>query len=631
MRELVLSIALHAALGIALAALVLAVGLGCLPRRCELRDAYPFGLLAVVAAATAVLLSPWLVPLAAALVLVPLALAARRLAGLAAAMRPSFAAVIWAFPAIAGLPVALGLLLHGPTESLDSRAYGDMLYYVNKIVSGAQTLAPFRDLLAEGQTIIYAEGAPSFVGAVLVHLPGFDPVLAQTSTMPAFLLVSVAFGLGIERPRRAGNFPGGPLGLVAIGLVAVSMVAYPTWITESPPVALAVPLAFSIHRLGTAAMPLGWLAALAGVVALDLFLTKVLAILPLGIVVLFALARRVRGRPDARRIALSAGAGLAAAAAVLIALLFSTAAWYTRLLELEFVPADAARGLWSQLDTRDTHAAAPGVAIAGQALLVVALVRAQAFAVAAALAVAVVASWFIGGQVGSFDVAIGTAILLAALHFWAHPDALRQQRWLVLAAGLVLTLSSWFREVAHVHAGFVLVTLLAASLVTALLASSLVARRYVLAALVAAAAGVFAAIADNGFRLVRFDPVLTSEDYRVWEQVSAVVPRDGLVFTSMTGAAVDGRQGWNNYPSIAGRQLYLAGWYDGRLVSQPDELRRRLSLNRRVLSGELSPARLDLSRRFASYFAVLWAAEAPPPSFERLYANRLLALYRIPA
>jgi hypothetical protein len=107
------------------------------------------------------------------------------------------------------------------------------------------------------------------------------------------------------------------------------------------------------------------------------------------------------------------------------------------------------------------------------------------------------------------------------------------------------------------------------------------------------------------------------------------VPPDGLVFTSMTGPERNGNEGWNNYPSIAGRQLYLAGWIDGRLVAKPDELAERLAINERVLSGAADPAELALSRSFDGYYAVVRRDEETPDSFRKLYENDGYALYRV--
>ena len=657
MAQLVVSILVHAGLGAALAALVWIVGLGWLERvpgraASEPVDAYPVGLLAVVAASVLVLVSWWLAPVAALLLLPGLRAPLRKLAP---ALRP----LRWAAAPALALPVALGLLHHGPTDELDSSAYGDMLYYVNKIVSAAADVTAFRDLLAEGQRIIYAEAAPSFAGAVLADLPGFDPVLAQTTTMPAFLLVSVCTGLGLSGVRAT------PVTALALGLVATALTAYPTWITESPPIAMSIPIVFSLHRLVHRGAPTGWLLGLTAVIALDLFLTKVLALLPAGILLAFALWERRRALD--RRVAVA----VLAISGVVVALRFATAAWYLRLAVWDFAPADAARGLRRQLTTRDTQAAAPGLAIAGQLLLLAAVVRLRNWPLVTAFGVSLLGSWVVGGQLAGLDIAIATAIVLVVVELWTSPEAFVRVRWLVLAAGVLLAVSAWFRDIAGVRAGFVFVALLAAVLVVAFgAAGGLPARElaFVLAAaataalvglgghqfvalavaallagaalvrpraarvvLAAAAAGALALALVGDVRLSDQDATLTSDDYAVWQRVADVVPADGLVFTSLTGEVVDGRHGWNNYPSIAGRQLYLAGWYDGRLVSRPAERARRLALNREVLEGRVAPRTLELDRPYGSFWAVVWRGTTPPPSFRRVYGNETFELYRIAA
>jgi hypothetical protein len=126
----------------------------------------------------------------------------------------------WAFPAVLGLPLALGFLLHGPTDEVDSSAFGDMLYYVNKIASLSQSVIPFHDLLAEGQRIIYTEATPSFLGAVLDWLPGFDLVLYNAASTPAFLVAALCIGIGLV--ERAGATTLGPGTVLALALLAVA-------------------------------------------------------------------------------------------------------------------------------------------------------------------------------------------------------------------------------------------------------------------------------------------------------------------------------------------------------------------------------------------------------------------------
>jgi len=628
---LTISILLHTLLGIGLAAIVWAVGLGYLAmseqRQLDRRaaaDAYPIGLLVIVVSALLVLAEPWLVIVAAALVLPPAAAVARRHGQVAAVLRPAAATLVWTLPGVAGFSVVLGLLLHGPDEELESSAFGDMFFYVNKIASATDSLIPFRDLLAEGQSIIYVEGAPSFIGAVLLRLPGFDPVLFHTTTLTAFLLASVCIGLALlrENPRSASDVALGSL--AALALVFVAMVPYPTWLTESPPLAMSLPLAFSIYRLWSdehIAIP--WFAALAAILAVDLLLTKVVAAIPFAIVVVFALFRRYRHHPRFRQLALRAAVILAGGAILIVVLLFLTAGWYARLFDLEFFPARAARGLWSQIETRNTQAVAPAFTIVGELLLLAIVIRARSWAIAAALATSVAASWFLAGQV--FDGAVVTANLLAALVIWHRPDLIRSQRLLLGAAAVALALSVWFREIYGVRAGLILLLLFGLGLLPALAERlrrpTLVLTTGFLLALAAGWAG--------DLRLSAAAVTLTPADYVLWQRVEELVPPEGLVFTTMTGPRVTQREGWNNYPAIAGRQIYLAGWYDGRLTSQPDELERRLELNTKVLTGELAPDQLDLGRDFEAFFAVTRRSERVPPSFERLYSNRSFALYRI--
>src|SRR5688500_13707065 len=111
MRDLVLGLAAHAALGVALSAVVWGVGLGLLAGRgFDPVDAYPVGLLAVVAAAVALLLDPWLGLVGLAVLLAAAAGLVRHREAVAGVLRHGLAPLVWASPAVLGLPVLLGLL-----------------------------------------------------------------------------------------------------------------------------------------------------------------------------------------------------------------------------------------------------------------------------------------------------------------------------------------------------------------------------------------------------------------------------------------------------------------------------------------------------------------------------------------
>lgn len=649
MPELITSLVLHALLGVVLACLVWAVGAAFVARPAAF--AYPVGLLVAIAAAFAVLVTAWLaIPiLLGALVL--LARARGRLAPLARECRGAF---VWALPGILALPVALGLRLHGPTEDLDSNAFGDMLFYAAKLVSAADSVLPFRDLTVDGEPSAFVEAGSSFLGAALSWIPGFDPILFQATTLPAFALAAVAVGVGLA-PRGVPE-----RWLPVAGLVAVVLVAYPTWLTESPPVALALPLAFSLYAIASESLPLRLLVLVSAIVALDLALTKGFGAALLAVIAGWAFFRDHAPGLDRRGLVLVLGAAVVVAA-VVVGFSLATSGWLTEQFRFSFRPDDAVRGLVDQLDARDTQRAGIGLELVGLLVLLAALLRLRAWPIATALGAALLGHELVGGH--GFDVLIGLAVLPAALLWRARPDLVAAQRTLVLAGGALLALSAWFRDTSTVRAGLVFLVLLALATVGAFAerralafypaaATAIVlslAGRSVLAfaallALVSLAvlapvphrvaaplalAGAAVVAGASSLHLSTNPPTLTTDDYELWHRVAETVPEDGLVFTSLTGPVISGEQGWNYYPGVAGRQLWLAGWSNSVLLVDDEERARRLGLNREVVEGRRPPDSVPLERTYSSWFGVLRARERAPSGWRRIYGNADLALYRI--
>ena len=599
------SILLHGLLGSALACVVCAVGLGCVRglRRGEL-FAYPPGLLLVTAACALVVVEPWLLPASAALVLAPVALLGadrqRAVELLARAARP----VLWSLPAALGLAYALGRLNHGPTATQGSSAYGDMLFYAAKVVAASESLFPFRDLTVAGERHVFVESSWVLVGAALTDVPGFDPILFQACAAPAFLVTAVAAGAGfLLSPSDSTAWR------ALTGLLAVAAIPYPSWITETPPIALAIPLGFSIYGLWRVRLPPAALATLLVVLVADLYLTKGFGLLPLAVVAAVVLAR-----DHPRRLLPYAvgGAVLALAGAVVFAL---TSAWLVEFFRFGFPLADAFEGLWSQLDRGSAQELGPAAVLAGELLLGIALARARAYTLLGALAASVLANSVVAGH--RLDVTVGLAVFMAAL-FFAESDELRTRPRLVAAAAVALVIGVWFRDIVGVRGGFVLVTLLSCGLVLAL------ASRWRPALVGACALGMaFAFVLGLRDRGTTLQP----DAYAVWKRVHEVVPENGLVFTTLTGDVIADDQGWNYYPGVAGRQIYLAGWSNSPLLVDERERRRRLALNRRVLSGAAEPSDVDTEHDAA--FAVMRRSERAPASFRLLYRNARFALYRI--
>jgi hypothetical protein len=512
--------------------------------------------------------------------------------------------LVYALPGAVGLGFALGYAFHPPTQQLDSSAFGDYVWYAVRLLSAAKSIAPIRDYSVDGMHLTYLEGAPTFVGAALSPLPGFDAFVFGSATLMACLVSSLAIGFSVV--LRSGNVQW------PLVVLAVSCIAYPSWITESAPVAFALPLTFSIYALWRdGATRTEWLVLLP-LLAFDFLLTKGVGLIPLVVVMPFALIRH-HGLHVRR--ALPYAAVAAGVAALAIGVFAATSGWFVHILTLKFLPADAVRGLHSEFDVRSAENLTPALRIVGEALLLAALIRARATAFAAGCAAAIAATWFVGGH--GFDIMFGTTVLLSVLFFAEDIEAYERARPLVLGAAAVLFLSAWFRDVAGVRTGAVLVALFGLALFAALGRSR------------AAAVGAAALFLVSPLLIRQPPTTLGPPDHDIWQRVAEVVPDDGLVFTSLTGPQKTSDEGYNYYPAVARRQLYVAGWANSRLLVDSPARLRRLAENESVLAGARTPDRVPISTRYRSFFAVTRRGETAPPSFRRLYANDRYVLYRI--
>jgi hypothetical protein len=338
----------------------------------------------------------------------------------------------------------------------------------------------------------------------------------------------------------------------------------------------------------------------------------------LGLLLLAGLVERHRHRPDFRRVALIAATLLALGAAAMIGLLFAFASWYAGLAKSKALPLDAVRGLTD--GDPDVRSLGLVCLVAGEVLLLAALARARSWGLFAAVGASVLLSWFVSGY--GFEVALVSGIFLSSLLLLAGE---RLDPLPAIASGALLAFATAAREPLGPQAGFLLVL----ALLVALGAVSVRSRTLVRWSAVAAAAAAALALAVRGGL---DDPAvaITTADRDIWAEVEQRVPSDGLVFTTLTGREVTPHEGWNNYPSVARRQLFIAGWYDGRLVSHEDDRDRKLSQNRAVLTGRTLPQELELSREYSSYYAVARRSERVPASFGRIYANDEYVLYEIP-
>ncbi len=681
-RAFLPSLIAHFALGIALGLLVWSVGLGllmALKRRtgapATLADAvlaYPLGLITVLFASLLVLLFPfgWL----AALAVVAGSLLALRGTGtlvrqvLDAVRQPALAVL----PPAAAFGIVLGLFYHGPTSTIDSHAFGDVVYYVARLVSARESILDSHDLLAAGYSLSPLEGAPSMLGGALDRLLPVDPFFVDTTLLPTFMFVSVAIGLGLTLPRRT-HVQSGPI-TVAVAAILTAVIIYPTWLAVTPPITLTIPLAFAVYRLARKPPPVPEFLFHAVVIGACILLTKVLAVLPVAVVLGWSLVSTYGSVLRRHAAAVLVVVLVPLAAAVL--LLASSERRILEPLSPQFVPSHYPRAISTFLRTRSVTSIGLPLADFGGVMLVAALLVGRRWIFAAALAVGLLGSWTVAGA--TLAVSVGIPVFLAGLDFAVRPPGRMRERVLVGTAGIALALSVSFRDTAEMPTSTILTLLAGGALLAVLWRAELLPFRRIVAAAITiltaaglalvghplaalAMAGAFTmllfvrvprrgalvysalagasilslALVVHGSRtatltLGRYDrTVLPHDYYQVWKRVSERVPRNALVFTTGTGESETGA-GWNYYPGVAGRQVYLAGWTNSPLRTDKRALARRLSLNHALFLGRRAPRSISTARRYSSYYAVMLKIEPRPRSFTEIYSNRLYVLYRIP-
>jgi hypothetical protein len=619
LRTLLPALLAHVALGCALAALLWVAGtawLAALPgmrpaerRRADLVLGYPLGLLAAIAVAFAALFGPRWAVLALAVALGPLALARSRAAvrELAGIGRD----VLAALPFAGLFGVLLGYYDHGPTATMDSHAFGDLIFWIARATSMRRDPLHVHDLVTAGSQIPQHEAGAAALNAAAVGTLHADPFLVYATAIPVCGLLSLVAGfamLGRPAVRWAG---------AAVALVAAGSMVYPSVLASGPPVGLALPLALVLVALLRVRIGLAALAGHVLLVGLALAATK-----PFGAVCLIAwlplaLAPYAR-RAGPLRLALAVAAPLVVGA-VIVALTRNATANAFDALEPRCFPCHAVGDAWSLRHARSTPKAAGILELAGQLLLLVALWRGRRRWTLLPVGAGFLVFWFVGGKGFDIAAAIAALIALGVLVLDEEP----RQVGLVALAGAALALKGAFADTAQIGA--------ALAFVVALVATFLARPRLVLrVAAGTAAATALVLVGAHGFG--RYDmTVLPHEQYEVWRAVHQLTPKDALVFTSQTGSDTSEETGWNYYPGVGARQVAIAGWIYSGLAGNPHALQKRLAQNSAVLLGKTGPAQLPLARGHSAYYAVLWTDQPAPRSFRPLYANHLFVLYRVPA
>ena len=164
-------------------------------------------------------------------------------------------AVLSTVPLAIGFGLWLGLLWHGPTETLSGTPSGDLADYASRIWALAEYPYPLRDLAYEnGGSRHYFNALFPALGASLSPLPGFDPFLFLLAGGGAAYIACTSQMVFLYVADRAGK----PFDAFAALLLVVALLAagrYPYWVVESIHVVFIPALTITVYWMATKAEP----------------------------------------------------------------------------------------------------------------------------------------------------------------------------------------------------------------------------------------------------------------------------------------------------------------------------------------------------------------------------------------
>lgn len=633
----------HLGLGVVLFAVSAVLAAACGRLQCRgaaftlpelLLAGYPGALLLLAAASAATLAAPFGAVWGAAILLIGCSPLLRGLPESAQEIAQLARVVALILPAAAAFAAFMALLWHGPTATLQASTQGDLVHSYASIHALSVAPWPLRNFGSEGDFLPYDNMLPMAIGAAISGLPGFDGLIYLTASIGIFF--ALWLGLGMACLRRASGQVLSPTLGICLLLLVLAAVRTPSFVVESPPVPFMAPLLFSFillaQRNGGRLM-----ASVASVivVVMSAALTKVVMVVPLGLLVAYDALMGLRSRRlSLGQICLMVAAALAVGVYVARTLaVWGASYWHA------FVPGPDIR-IW--LTGGKDHTLAPLLFVAardlGWCVLTYAVLKAGPRRLAAAVAAAVAVN-FIYPYL--FHTAAVFAPLLVAATLALDPGRFERVRNLLLLAALLLLPYPVLLDWAGVQSGLVWVLCIGQIMLIVTLtwaAASphqwLVTRipllTAALAAMALAAVGSGLMVIDSGWRQGKAD-VLTASMHDIWHAVRRETPADALIFTDQTGPEFRVASGWNSYVATGRRQVFIASWVTSfrRFRIEPAARAARLQQNADVLEGRLTPAEVPLSRPYGGYFAVIAAEKSPPPTFRRLYANQDFALYLI--
>lgn len=522
----------------------------------------------------------------------------------------------------------LGLLWHGPTDTMPGAPTGDLTFYVGSMWSLAEFPFPNVDLGYEaGASRGYFNNLYPAFGAALLHVPGFDPFLFMLASGGTSYVLLSTLMLHLYITDRVRH----PIDILSLATVVLTLIVaarYPYWVAESIPMVVVPALTISVWWMAERGQRiLGW--SIAGMLAglIGSILSKVVIAAVLVPLAAAGLWKTVRTLPSAIRVA-----------GLVIAGLFGAYCIYMLAKFLPLFSASTTIGPESYRTPGWIYTLRDASASMLVVLAWLTTKRLIALALTFGMATFLAFSWV-------FQANFVCVTLVLGLVTVATPRLSVATRIFALAALAISLPAALLGDIAGASSGFMWLLCLGGGTLIAVLSAVDLTRLHLrftlpVSALVAATTFAIAAIAlvgvargtvivDSGWH-IQAQQRLSPQLKEIWSSVRQSTPKDALIFTDQVDDTESTLGGWNTFAYSGQRHVFLSSYVTTfALRNDRAKLRDVLAVNDAVLAGTRAPRDVATQFSYGSYYAVVSATRQTPSGWRKVFSNSLYALYEI--
>jgi hypothetical protein len=513
---------------------------------------------------------------------------------------------------------------------------GDIITYMGWYYTLEQSPFPFFNFAVEGDLYSYFNNLQSIYALVFNFLPQFDIYLFITASLGTFFILSVAWMVhALYAYRLAKGYPVFSLGSALITCVLfVACVRNPSWIAASPPLVFMIPMVLAvIYSVARAKDSPARLAFAFLFAVLGSAMSKVVSVAVTGAYTGLEYLKRIMRRPKPAHLFFL----LLVASATAIYIAYMILKFSDLFLpKLDFGPES-----WHRFQKKgwaEFHKILPTLLKdLGLLLVLYGVFKLRDRTLFFASAIGLCCHFAFPGLMTSTPTAI--LVLLAGYIVLTREIPKAARSFIVI--GVLLILPHHFKRDPGQHYMTLIWMLTLAPAVLLVLRTNLsnvstkALRRNIGPALILLTSTLtvglsLVAVANADLRLgKKKHRTVSTAQYDIWLKAKHLTPESALLFTDQFGEEKGPHCAWNDYALMAQRQFYLVSWTVSNLRNNADERRTRTANNAAVLSGTISPASLQFSRVYNSYYAVVEADQPVPATFKRVYDNTEYSLYEI--